>query len=69
MIKIILKIDEKSYKNIVIHYIGYLTIKIWLEIRKNLYYKSFVPFFDKANGYFEGVNGHKCYESKEKVKI
>ena len=37
-----IKIDEKTYKNILMYYIGYLTIKKYV---KNLQYKSFVPYF------------------------
>ena len=66
-----IKIDEKSYKNILIYYIGYVTIK------KDLKVYSVTPMyliFSKVNGYFEEINGNKYLtlvltkESKEKIK-
>ena len=36
-----IKIDEKSYKNFLIFYIGYVTIK-------DSKYKSFIPFFEQS---------------------
>ena len=68
-----IKIDEKSYKNIFIYYIGYVTIKDWQYVKLksvNLVYL----IFNKVNGYFEEVNGNKYLtlvptnESKEKIK-
>ena len=38
------KIDEKSYKNVLIYYIGYVTIKEC----KNLRCKSFIPYFQQS---------------------
>ena len=38
-----IKIDEKTYKNILIYYIGYVTIKEYI----NLQCKSFVPDFQR----------------------
>ena len=64
-----IKINEKSYKNILIYYIGYVTIK------KDLKIYSINPLhliFNKVNGFFEGINGNKYLtlvptkESKEK---
>ena len=53
-----IKIDEKSYKNILIYYIGYVTIKdskyVKLYIVNPLYL-----IFNKVNGYFEEINGNK----------
>ena len=49
-----IKIDEKSYKIIVIYYIGYVTIKDlkYLKIYSvNLLYL----IFSKVNGYFEEI--------------
>ena len=51
-----IKIDEKSYKNILIYYIGYVTIK------KDLKVYSLNPLyliFSKLNGYFEEINENK----------
>ena len=67
-----IKIDEKSYKNILIYYIGYVTIKDSKNVKINsvnlLYF-----IFSKLNGYFKEIN--KKYlmvvptnESKEKIK-
>ena len=45
-----IEIDEKSYKNVLIYYIGYVTIKKDLKIR------SLNPLhiiFGKVNGYFK----------------
>ena len=66
-----IRIDEKSYKNIFIYYIGYVTIKkdLKLYIVNPLYF-----IFEQVNGYFEEINGNKYLmlapinESKEKIK-
>ena len=63
--------DEKSYKNILIYYIGHATIKKDLKIYSvnHLYL-----IFSNVNGYFEEINGNKYLmlfptnESKEKRK-
>ena len=66
-----IKIDEKSYKNILTYYIGYVTIK------KDLKTYSANPLyliFHKVNGYFEEINENKYLtlvpfnKSKEKIK-
>ena len=65
------KIDEESYKNILIYYIGYLKIK------KDLKIYSVNPsylIFSNVNGYFEEINENKYLTlvpanvSKEKIK-
>ena len=66
-------IDKKSYKNILIYYVGYVKIKNSKYIKINsvnlLYFIS-----GKANGYFEEINGNEYLrlvptnESKEKIK-
>ena len=53
-----IKIDEKSYKNILIYYIGYVTIK------DSKYVKIFSVnplylIFDKVNRYFKEINKSK----------
>ena len=67
------KINEKSYKNILVYYIGYVTI----ENLKYLKINSVNPLyliFSKVNGYFEEIDGNKYLtliptnESKEKIK-
>ena len=63
--------DEKSYKNILIYYIGYVMIKKYLKmyIVNPLYL-----IFGNVNGYFEEINGNKYLtlvptnKSKEKIK-
>ena len=53
-----IKINKKSYKNIIIYYIGYVTIKNLRYIninRVNLLYITIV----KANGYIEQSNGNE----------
>ena len=50
-----IKIDEKSYKNILINYIQYVTIKDTKYLKIN----SVNPFYliiSKVNGYFEEIN-------------
>ena len=64
-------IDKKSYKNILIYYIEYVTIKKDL---KNVSVNPLYVIFGKINGYFEDINGDKYLmllstnESKEKIK-
>ena len=45
-----IKIDEKLYKNILIYYIGYVTIKRELKMYS---INSLYLIFSKLNGYFE----------------
>ena len=66
-----IKKDEKSYKNVLIYYIGYVVIKKDLKIYSaNLLYL----IFGKVNGYFKETNGNKYLtlvptnKSKEKMK-
>ena len=51
-----IKIDEKSYKTILIYYIGYVTIKKDLEIYN---VNPLYLIFSKVNGYFEEINRNK----------
>ena len=66
-----IKMDEKSYKNILIYYIGYVTIKEYVKIFS---VNPFYLIFRYVNGYFEEINGNKYLtlvptnESKEKIK-
>ena len=66
-----IKIDEKPYKNILIYYIGYVTIKKDLRIYS---VNSLYLIFGKVNGYFEEINGNKYLtlvstnETKEKIE-
>ena len=67
------KLDEKPYKNILIFYIGYVTIKNSKYV-KIYSVNSLYLLFNKANEYFEENNGNKYLklvptnESKEKIK-
>ena len=70
----LLQIDKKSYKNIYIYCIGYMTIENF-EDRENIY--SIYPLYlliDHANGYIVEKNGNKCLifdsvdENKEVLK-
>ena len=68
-----IKIDEKSYKNILIYYIGYVTIKDSKYI-KIYSVNPFYLIFRYANEYFEEINGNKYLrlapinETKKKIK-
>ena len=66
-----IKIDEKSYKNILIYYIGYVTIKAYVKVYS---VNPLYLIFRYVNGYFEEINGNKYLtlvptnKSKEKIK-
>ena len=51
-----IKIDEKSYKNILTHYIRYVSIKD-LEYVKSDTFNPLHLIFNKLNGYFEETKG------------
>ena len=65
-----IKIDEKSYKNILIYYIEYVTIKEYVKIYS---VNPLYLIFRYVNGYFEEINGNRyltlvlANESKEKI--
>ena len=67
------KTDEKSYKNILIYYIAYVTINDSKYV-KIYRVNPLCLLFGKVNGYFEEINGNKYLtlvptnESKEKIK-
>ena len=67
------KIDEKSHKNILIYYIGYVMIKYLKCIKINSVNPLYL-IFGKVNGYFEEINRNKYLtlvptnESKENIK-
>ena len=67
-----IKIDEKSYQNILIYYIGYATIKDSKYIKINSVNPLYL-IFNKVNGYFEQINGNKYLTlvptSENKAKI
>ena len=66
-----IKIDEKSYKNILIYYVGYVTIKDSRYVKINSVNPLYL-IFEKKNGYFEEINKSKYLklvptnDSKEK---
>ena len=68
-----IKIDEKSCKNVLLYYIGYVTIKD-LKYVKISSVKTLYLIFIKVNGYFDKINRNKYLklvstnESKEKIK-
>ena len=68
-----IKIGEKSYKNILIYYIAYVTIKDSEYVKINSVNPLYV-IFNKKNGYFEEINENKYLtlvpsnENKEKIK-
>ena len=65
------KIDEKSYKNILIYYTGYVTIKDLKYVKIN---NINILYLNKVNRYFEKLNKNKYLtlvptnESKENIK-
>ena len=72
--KIMLKLDKKSYKDLDIYNIGYVTIK---KIGYGYDINSVNPLYlhiDNANGYVEEINGDKylvfdvTYEKKRIIK-
>ena len=52
------KIDKKSYKNIIIYYIGYVTIKNLSYVKINNVNPLYL-IIDKVDGYIEESNGNK----------
>ena len=53
-----IQIDEKSYKNILIYYIGYVTIKDSKHLKINSVNPLYL-IFGKVNGYFEEIKKSK----------
>ena len=53
-----IKIDEKSYKNTFVQYIGYVTIKDLKYIKINKVNPLYL-IFGKVNEYFEEINRNK----------
>ena len=66
-----IKLDKRSYKNILIYYIGYVRIKDSKYVKFNSVNPLYL-IFNKVNGYFEEINGNKYLtlvptnENKEK---
>ena len=53
-----IKIDEKSYKNILVYYIGYVTIKELKYVKINRVSSLYI-IFSKMNRYFEEIIKNK----------
>ena len=53
-----IKIDEKLYKNILIYYTGYVTIKYLKYVKVNNVNPLYLIFI-KVNGYFKKINKNK----------
>ena len=53
-----IKIDEKSYKYILIYFIGYVMMKDSKYVKINSVNPLYV-IFNKVNGYVEEINGNK----------
>ena len=63
-----IKLDEKSYKNILIYYIGYVTIKDSKYVKIYTVNPLYL-IFSKMNGYFnEYLTLVPTNEGKEKIK-
>ena len=66
-----IKINENSYKDILIYYVGYVTIKEYVKIYN---VNPLYLIFRYVNEYFEKINGNKystlvpTNESKENTK-
>ena len=58
LIKNDIKIDEKSYKNILIYYIGYVMVKDLKYVKINSVNLLYLVF-SNMNGYFEEINKSK----------
>ena len=54
-----IKIDEISYKNILIYHTRYVMIKDSIYIKTNSVNQLYF-IFSKMNEYFEEMNGNKC---------
>ena len=53
-----IKVDEKSFKNILIYYIGYVTVKDSKYVKINAVNPLYI-IFSKVNEYFEEINKNK----------
>ena len=53
-----INIDKKSYKYILIYFIGYMMMKDLKYVKINSINPLYV-IFNKVNGYFEEINGNK----------
>ena len=58
LIKDDIKIDEKSYKNILIYYVGYVMVKDLKYVKINSVNLLYLVF-SNMNGYFEEINKSK----------
>ena len=58
LIKDDIEIDEKSYKNILIYYVGYVRVKDLKYVKINSVNLLYLVF-SNMNGYFEEINKSK----------
>ena len=67
----LIKIDKKSYKNIDIYYIGYVTIKSISDYENIHSVYPLYPIIGKSDGYKEESNGNKylVFASKDKKEV
>ena len=56
-----IKIDEKPYKNILIYYIAYMTIKDSKYVKTNIVNPLYL-MLNNMNGYFKKIKNTKKYE-------
>ena len=71
-----IKLDEESYKNILIYYIAYVTIRDskYVKIHSVNLVNFLYLIFNRIKGYFQEINGNKYLmlvptnESEEKLK-
>ena len=66
----LLKIDKRSYQNINIYYIGYITIKSISDYNSIDRVNPLYFIIGKADGYIEEINGNKylTFASSDKSK-
>ena len=64
----LLKIDKKTYKNIDIYYIGYITIKKNDDCESIYSVNSLYLRINHASGYNEKRNGNKFFDSVDENK-
>ena len=68
-----IELHENSYKNILIYYIAYVTIKDSKYVKINSVNPLYL-MFNKMNGYFEEINGNNYLtlfatnDSKDRIK-
>ena len=66
----LLKIDKRSYKSIVIYYIGYITIKKIGDCENLCCVNPFYPIIGKADGHIQenNINKYLVFDSTDESK-